>query len=655
MKVLSLFDGMSCGRIALDQLGIPVETYYASEIDKYAIQVSQANYPDIIQVGDICDLDPKDYMDVDLMLAGSPCQGFSFAGKQLAFNDPRSALFFEFIRLLKAIKPKYFLLENVRMKKEFLQVISEQVSECYPEITFGIEPIFINSSLLSAQSRQRYYWTNIPGVKQPEDKGMVLRDILETETDEQPVKDTERNQRHYRDEDEKSLCMTATMYKGAGNNGMTLVPNKPNQINPSKKASGKQPYIQDRVFHEDGKSHSLTASFADRTNVATRPIKVGMNVEQVKIRKHEVDIVGLQQCILSHYAKCGMSKKEIAEVLDDKYSTVEHYFRNLGSEYFAIPSDEHWPQLKEILNIKTNKYDKSIMEFEYRDGVFESTQRVYSEEGKSPTLTASNKEQMIETKKEYISKQSVEKYVEDVNAEFNDPYNKKTVKGNKSTTLRTNSSNGNMWVNEKAIKETKPKQVGTAVDINGHDVLKRVYSPDGKSPTVNTCQGGNREPKVVVGGALRARSKDKDGKHVGWKETKPEQMLELRKDNKSNAVSSVSKDSLVVKGGRVVGRAYDKDGKRMDRFGDSVAGKTKQTLEVREDNKTNAITTVGKDSVVVEENLTWRKLTPLECERLQTVPDNYTNHVSNTQRYKMLGNGWTIEVIKHIFKNMETT
>ena len=465
MKVLSLFDGMSCGRIALDQLGIPVETYYASEIDKYAIQVSQANYPDIIQVGDICDLDPKDYMDVDLMLGGSPCQGFSFAGKQLAFDDPRSALFFEFIRLLKAIKPKYFLLENVRMKKEFLQVISQQVSECYPEIPFGIEPIFINSSLVSAQSRQRYYWTNIPGIKQPEERGIVLRDILETETDEQPVKDTERNQRHYRDEDEKSLCMTATMYKGAGNNGMTLVPNKPNQINPSKKASGKQPYIQDRVFHEDGKSHSLTASFADRTNVATRPIKVGMNVEQVKIRKHEVDIVGLQQCILSHYAKCGMSKKEIAKQLNDKYSTVEHYFRNLGSEYFAIPSDEHWPQLKEILNIKTNKYDKSIMEFEYRDGVFESTQRVYSEEGKSPTLTASNKEQMIETKpkKAYDIPRDILKDNERQRRVY-DP-------SGKSPTILGRSD---------SPKITSPKQVGTAVDINGHDILKRVYSPNGK-------------------------------------------------------------------------------------------------------------------------------------------------------------------------------
>src|SRR5210317_815435 len=179
MKVLSLFDGMSCGMIALDRLGIKVDKYYASEIDKYAIQVSQNNYPEIIQIGDVCDIKAEDYQDIDLILAGSPCQGFSFAGKQLAFDDPRSALFFEFIRLLKEIKPKYFLLENVKMKKEYLQIISEQVSECYPEISFGIEPLFINSSLLSAQSRQRYYWTNIPNIKQPEEKGIVLRDILE--------------------------------------------------------------------------------------------------------------------------------------------------------------------------------------------------------------------------------------------------------------------------------------------------------------------------------------------------------------------------------------------------------------------------------------------------------------------------------------------
>jgi len=179
MKVLSLFDGMSCGQIALNRLGIKVDTYYASEIDKYAMEITQKNFPETIQIGDVCAVRGEDYQDVDLILAGSPCQGFSFAGKQLAFDDPRSALFFEFIRLLKEIKPKYFLLENVKMKKDYLQIISEQVSACYPELPFGIEPIFINSSLVSAQSRQRYYWTNIPNITQPEERGIVLKDILE--------------------------------------------------------------------------------------------------------------------------------------------------------------------------------------------------------------------------------------------------------------------------------------------------------------------------------------------------------------------------------------------------------------------------------------------------------------------------------------------
>ena len=148
MKVLSLFDGMSCGQLALNKRGIKVDKYSASAIDKYAIQVTQANFPETIQVGDVCNLKAEDYQDIDLILAGSPCQGFSFAGKQLAFDDPRSALFFEFIRLLKEIKPKYFLLENVKMKKEFLEVITDQVSACYPDFESGddlfggkIEPI----------------------------------------------------------------------------------------------------------------------------------------------------------------------------------------------------------------------------------------------------------------------------------------------------------------------------------------------------------------------------------------------------------------------------------------------------------------------------------------------------------------------------------
>jgi len=425
LKVLSLFDGMSCGQLALQRLGIEVDTYYASEIDKYAIQVTQANFPETIQVGDVSQLKAEDYQEVDLILAGSPCQGFSFAGKQLAFDDPRSALFFEFIRLLKEIKPKYFLLENVKMKQQFQDVITEQVSACYPDFEGGdlfgsqIKPILINSALLSAQNRQRLYWTNIPNIEQPEDKGIVLRDILEDNFDS---------------ERDKSYCIDANYYKGA-------------------------------------------------------------SVEQYKKK----------------------SRRQLV---------------------------------------------------------------------------------------------------------------------------------------------SKPKQVGIAADIKGHDILKRVYSPDGKSPTLNSMGGGNREPKVVSG-AWRGRYKE-DGT--------TEQKLELNQSGKSNSLTTVQKDSVVVKDvveeERIV---VDKEKRQL-----LIAEATKKGYTVIEDGdcfdinfpnsktrrgrnmkyKCNALTTASQNFMRFE-NLSWRKLTPLECERLQTVPDNYTNHVSNTQRYKMLGNGWTVDVIAHILNNMK--
>ena len=377
MNVLSLFDGMSCGMLALDRLGIKVDKYYASEIDKYAMQVSAANYPEIIQVGDVCDLKSEDFKDIDLILAGSPCQGFSFAGKQLAFDDPRSALFFEFIRLLKEIKPKYFLLENVKMKKEYLQIISEQVSACYPEIPFGIEPIFINSSLVSAQSRQRYYWTNIPNVEQPKDREIVLKDILEDGFD------TERD---------KSHCLDANYYKGSS-------------VENYFKKSRRQ------MVFKDSESNDMVLA----------P-------------------------------------------------------QNLVDDTNDLP--------KKSQTIKSQYYKSSKANFE-RSGTFHAT-----------------------------------------------------------------------GIPQKLVE--------------------------------------------IKAGAFRARSLDENGKRVAWKDVKPKQVLETRKDEKSNSITSVQKDNVLT-----------------------------------------------KDEVY------WRKLTPIECERLQTVPDNYTNHVSNTQRYKMLGNGWTIEVIAHILKGME--
>lgn len=175
MNILSLFDGMSCGRIAAERAGLPVNKYYASEVDKFAIKVSQANWPDIIQLGDVTkwqDWD-IDWSSIDLLIGGSPCQGFSFAGKQLAFDDPRSALFFVYVDILshiRSVNPDVkFMLENVKMKKQHMDVISEQLV---------VEPVFINSALVSAQNRQRYYWCNWK-VKQPEDKGILLADIID--------------------------------------------------------------------------------------------------------------------------------------------------------------------------------------------------------------------------------------------------------------------------------------------------------------------------------------------------------------------------------------------------------------------------------------------------------------------------------------------
>lgn len=373
INVLSLFDGMSCGQIALDQSGIEVDKYYASEIDKYAIEIAKKNYPNTMHVGDVTKVDGTQLDKIDLLIGGSPCQGFSFAGKQLNFNDPRSALFFEFVRLLKETKPKYFLLENVRMKKEFQDIITEHL---------GVEPIMINSALVSAQNRVRLYWTNIPNITQPKDKGIVLKDVLEETPD----------------------------------------------------------------------------NFVKMSNTFTARQKGN-------------------RCLTD------MTKEKASNL-----SAMEYVKNGRQGDYIAC-----------------NNYGSPI-------------------------------------------------------------------------------------------------QVGTADDINGHDILKRVYSPNGKSPTINSMNGGNREPKVACG-AFR-------------------------------------------------GRYYNEEGKRVDHK-QKVAGLTKQTLEIREDGKTNTLTSVQKDNVLTQDKMYYRKLTPTECERLQTAPDNYTEGVSNSQRYKMIGNGWTVAIIKHIFRGIK--
>lgn len=175
INVLSLFDGMSCGQIALERAAIKVKNYYASEINKHTIKVTQSNYPSTIQLGDITkwrewDLD---WSSIDLIMGGSPCQGFSIAGGMLNFDDPRSKLFFEFSRILEKVREMNskvkFLLENVFMIPQYEQIITEHM---------GVNPEKINSALVSGQRRRRYYWANWE-FDQPEDKGIIFEDIID--------------------------------------------------------------------------------------------------------------------------------------------------------------------------------------------------------------------------------------------------------------------------------------------------------------------------------------------------------------------------------------------------------------------------------------------------------------------------------------------
>jgi len=168
MNVLSLFDGMSCGQIALNRVNIPYNNYFASEIDKNAIKVTQHHYPNTIQLGDVTKIDVSNLPNIDLLIGGSPCQSFSNAGLRNGF-DGKSKLFWEYARVLKETKPKYFLLENVKMKQEWQDIISNEL---------GVKPIEICSSLFSAQQRKRLYWTNIPFQNELPNSNEVIADVL---------------------------------------------------------------------------------------------------------------------------------------------------------------------------------------------------------------------------------------------------------------------------------------------------------------------------------------------------------------------------------------------------------------------------------------------------------------------------------------------
>jgi site-specific DNA-cytosine methylase len=224
MNVLSLFDGMSCGQIALNRIGITPEKYYASEIDKHAIKITMSNYPSTIQLGDVTkwrewDID---WTSIDLLIGGSPCQGFSFAGKQLAFDDPRSKLFFVYVDILnhlRSVNPDIkFMLENVKMKGDYLYAITESLHAGSGSI---FAPVRINSNLVSAQNRDREYWANWSFTK-PIDKEIFLPSVIGIDADQYQIYQKDKPNKP-RKSNIKSSCLTGTANAAGNHSQMDVI------------------------------------------------------------------------------------------------------------------------------------------------------------------------------------------------------------------------------------------------------------------------------------------------------------------------------------------------------------------------------------------------------------------------------------------------
>lgn len=426
MNVLSLFDGISCGQQALERQGIKVDKYYASEIDKHAILITQKNYPNTVQLRSVVNVDVHTLDKIDLLIGGSPCQSFSFAGKRKGMStkdeieilsldqylelknqnfefEGQSYLFWEYMRILtdlRKINPDIkFLLENVMMGEKWEKVLSKSI---------GVNPIEINSSLVSAQNRRRLYWTNI-GMKpaglfgdlesiivQPKDKGILLKDILQTEVNEKyflsdkMIKWLDRHSEKRGNEFKKTtgnrkagcLSVSALCCRNVSDDFIvhSLMPRSSTNGNDG---SG-------HLTRNDGKTYCLDTGNTNAVEVRQRRIIQHIIPEIVSVRKYDVDILGLQKILKEHKK---INNQQIANHLNIPKTMVDHWFRT--DNYFSIPDKDIWIKLKELLQINTNEFDESIMTFEEKESVFDKTNRVYDEDGIAPTLTSTSADERI--------------------------------------------------------------------------------------------------------------------------------------------------------------------------------------------------------------------------------------------------------------------
>jgi DNA (cytosine-5)-methyltransferase 3A len=386
-RVLSLFDGMACGMLAMQEAGVTVDRYVAYEIDKYAVQTSSHNFPMIEHRGDVFQADFTEFVGFDWLVGGSPCTYWSIAQKNNRETEASGMgweLFSQYVRALREAKPAFFIYEN---NKSMSKAIRESITQ-----TFGFDAICINSALVSAQNRQRLYWVgkrNADGtyskveIEQPEDRGILLRDVLESGY-------------AWRD---KQGCIDANYFKGGNftspqkQSGQRLAVAEPVRVGALPRPNGELSTSQAfRIYSTDGKSVNLTAQGGGagaKTGLYAVPICHTIP-QEVTVRKYTCDIEKLKKVLREHKTA---SNKEIAETLNKPQTLVEHWFRK--DNCFSVPDADIWFELKKLLNIDTIEFDNFVTVFETRDGVFEKGNRCYDVDGKMSTLMTGKTDNII--------------------------------------------------------------------------------------------------------------------------------------------------------------------------------------------------------------------------------------------------------------------
>jgi len=661
INVISCFDGMSCGQLALNRLGIKYDKYFASEIEKHAISVTMANFPDTIQLGDVRNVKASDLPKIDLMLGGSPCQSFSFAGKMKGMStkdekeiltlehylelksqeyefEGQSYLFWEYMRLLNELKPKYFLLENVVMVEKWERILTRAI---------GVSPIKINSNLVSAQNRERLYWTNI-GLKpqglfgdmgatipQPKDKKILLKDILQDNPNAvyytlEKQGSTEKEPKSIEDRYFLSENMTKNMTIDENGNTAIL----------GHSGSGGQ---KGNIYNPNAKIGALCATdyTQPKQTIQKDPEIVGLR----EVRSEEA------KQIRKENNKKGIDtnpfrKKDIVERQDGKTGTLLSSLRNDNLVLIKepIPVDEKYyielteGQKKKFneLNVETNK-SGTLTEAIGRGGSSDE----YVSMLKRNAIITHTLEQMVSVRKHEVNIPKLQKLLKKHQKPAKEVAELLGIPATKVEHWFRKDKyfaipDAVYWKELKSILGILTEEFDAAImefeEKEGvYEKTNRVYDEDGIAPTLTQTSS---DEKILVREITGGDFRHDEG--YRWRENLKSGTLSTKSgDGASKSGIPLVKEVEYV---CVASRGRNVDGSET----------TEQQLEPRNDGKTNTLTSVQKDNMVMSRGFRIRRLTPLECERLQTVPDDYTNHVSNTQRYKMLGNGWTIDVIAHI-------